>query len=202
MMDEGVVKFRCEWIQGPSPKEEEIQDLNRCRSKLYERGCIGVYPEGIGFGNVSVRSPRANGFIISGTQTGAIPELSPKHYTRVLDYNIDQNFIRCEGETQASSESLTHAMLYTLDAAIGAVVHVHHRVLWKRLIDQVPTTSKKISYGTPEMAREIRRLYETSDLREKHILVMGGHAEGVMTFGGDPQQATNLLLQSLPNEAV
>ena len=69
------------------------------------------------------------GFLITGTQTGEIKNLNREHYTCVTDYNIEKNFIRSEGPIKASSESLTHAMIYELDPAIKVVIHVHHEFL-------------------------------------------------------------------------
>ena len=95
---------------------------------------------------------------------------------------------------QASSEALTHAAIYALDPDIRAVVHVHDADLWHALIDRVPTTSRDISYGTPEMAREFQRLYEDTDFRVRGIAVMGGHDEGIVAFGSDISQAAERIL--------
>jgi len=70
-----------------------------------------------------------------------------------------------------------------LDESIGGVIHVHSREMWQRLLDRVPTSSRDVPYGTREMAEEIERLWNESDLRREKILAMGGHEEGVITFG-------------------
>ena len=54
-------------------------------------GLIGAYPNGVGFGNVSVRIPRSRRFIISGTATGKIAFLTGAHYTLVTDFDIESN---------------------------------------------------------------------------------------------------------------
>jgi len=59
---------------------------------------------------------------------------------------------------------------------------------------KIPTTSKKAPYGTPAMAREVKRLYGGSNLRDKKILVMGGHPEGSITFGSNSEGASLTLL--------
>jgi ribulose-5-phosphate 4-epimerase/fuculose-1-phosphate aldolase len=96
---------------------------------------------------------------------------------------------------QASSEALTHAAIYALDPAIRAVVHVHSVAMWNKLIDTFPTTSRDVSYGTPEMAREFRRLYEETDFGQQGVAIMGGHEEGIVSFGRDVGQATERVLQ-------
>jgi ribulose-5-phosphate 4-epimerase/fuculose-1-phosphate aldolase len=95
---------------------------------------------------------------------------------------------------QASSEALTHAAIYALDPGIRAVVHVHNADLWHALIDRIPTTSREITYGTPEMAREFQRLYADTDFRAQGIAVMGGHEEGIVSFGKDINQAADRIL--------
>ena len=172
------------------------------RERLYALGLIGVYDNGIGFGNLSVRTAEGQGFIISGTQTGGLPRLSTEHYTQVVAYRIEENYVRCQGSIKASSESLTHAMIYEMDLGIRAVVHVHHEALWRRLMGKVPTTSKKIPYGTPEMACEVRQLYQKTDLRDKKILAMGGHREGLITFGRGLEEAGSLLVKLVNNHSL
>ncbi|WP_041933098.1 class II aldolase/adducin family protein [Gloeothece verrucosa] len=196
MIDEGYVKYHCEWLDSPSVTFEQIEELNQWRHKLFQLGLIGQYDNGIGFGNVSIRClDQEHQFIISGTKTGGIPELNEQHYTRVIDYDWEKNWLICRGSIQASSEALTHAAVYTANPHINAVIHVHHLKLWQTLMDKVPTTAKDIAYGTPEMAQEIIRLCQLGNLKEAKILVMSGHWEGVMAFGCNLTEAGNLLLE-------
>src|SRR4051812_30949700 len=136
---------------------------------------IGVEPNGIGFGNVSIRAERANQFYITGSGTGGLERLSPEHYSLVVDYDFARNWLRCNGRVVASSESLTHAAIYEADRDIAAVFHVHSAVLWKRWRGVLPTTNADVEYGTPAMAAEVRRLFAESDVRQKQIFVMAGH---------------------------
>lgn len=196
MIDEGYTKYECDWREAPALPAGAVAELNAWRNRLHEQGLIGYYAEhGVGFGNVSIREPESDAFIISGTQTGHIPRTDARHYARVTRCEIEANKVYCEGPVQASSEALTHAAIYALDPAIRAVVHVHDGTMWNELIDRVPTTSHEISYGTPEMAREFRRLYEETDFAEQGIAVMGGHEEGIVTFGCDVEQAAQRVLQ-------
>ncbi len=193
LKDEGVIKFHCHWTKTGPLAEELIKDLNHWRNRFYDFGLIGMDEDRVGFGNISLRVGNGHQFIISGTQTGGIPRLHAGHYTQVLSFDLDQNRIDCQGPTQASSESLTHARLYQLSPEINAVIHGHHRALWKKLLNQVPTTSKDVPYGTPEMAREVKRLFEESALKENKIFVMAGHEEGIVAFGKDLAEAAAIL---------
>jgi hypothetical protein len=75
----------------------------------------------------------------------------------------------------------------------GAVVHCHDSKLWAAVLNQAPTTSKAIAYGTPEMAYEIMRLFTASDVRSREIFVMAGHEGGIVTFGKDLEEAFAVL---------
>jgi L-ribulose-5-phosphate 4-epimerase len=196
VIDEGYTKYECEWRQAPALPANAIAELNAWRNRLHDQGLIGYYPQhGVGFGNVSIREGDSDIFVISGTQTGDIARTDERHYARVTRCNIEANRVYCEGPVQASSEALTHAAIYALDPGINAVVHVHDALLWNQLIDTIPTTSPQISYGTPEMALEFRRLYDETDFAEQGIAVMGGHEEGIISFGLDIEQAAQRILQ-------
>ena len=197
MIDEGYIKYQCNWEKASSVTPEEIILLNQWRNKLYRLGLIGQYDNGIGFGNISCLLNKEKNFIISGTQTGGIAELTAQHYTKVTDFNWEQNYVTCIGLIKASSESLTHGALYTGNSEIKAVIHVHNLQLWQKLLYIVPTTNQNCAYGTPQMAREIIRLCQQDECQQQKIIVMSGHKEGIITFGRDIHEAGNVLLNFL-----
>jgi L-ribulose-5-phosphate 4-epimerase len=195
MIDEGYIKYQCNWIESPPLSEREIDEINCWRNKLYRLGLIGEYPNGIGFGNLSIRClDNRDRFIISGTKTGGLPTTNKQHYTTVIEFDWLQNYVTCQGPIQASSEALTHAAVYQANINNNAVIHIHHLKLWQTLMDFVPTTARGIAYGTPEMAQEIIRLCREDNLEKTQILVMSGHEEGIISFGKDLAAAGNLLL--------
>jgi len=194
-IDEGYIKYFCQWQKKSAIALADIGELNLWRTELYKLGLIGEYDNGIGFGNLSIRIPHSNNLIISGTQTGGIAELSLKHYTKVTDYDWQQNYVVCEGLIKASSETLTHAAIYVAQTQINAVVHVHHDKLWRKLRDRVPTTDPSCAYGTPEMAEEIVKLCQQPETLKQKIIIMSGHEEGILTFGNTVEEAVNVLLE-------
>ena len=193
-IDEGYIKYQCYWQNKSAIAPEDIAELNEWRAKLYALGLIGKYDNGIGFGNVSVRIPYSQYFIISGTQTGGIAELTEQHYTKVTDFDWQQNYVVCRGLIKASSETLTHAAIYTALPETKAVVHVHHSNLWHLGRDRFPTTNPDCAYGTPEMASEIIKLCQQRSTQAQKIIIMSGHEEGILTFGSSVEEAAKTLL--------
>jgi len=193
MSETGYVKYRCEHRVLAPADFPGFEELNGVRSRLHQLGFIGRYPNGIGFGNISMRCGASNHFYISGTMTGGLPELALAHYTKAVAWDFPRNWLQCEGPIQASSESMTHAAIYEQDATARAVLHVHERELWKRLLDRAPTTRRDVEYGTPEMAAEMGRLFRESDVRERRILAMAGHEEGIFAFGPTLEEAFGVL---------
>jgi L-ribulose-5-phosphate 4-epimerase len=194
MNDEGYIKFDCTWIEQELPDKNIILGLNTWRQKLYNRQLIGAYADGIGYGNISCRLANDT-FLISGTATGNIKQLTDVHYNRVISFDNVNNSLTCEGPIKASSESLTHAIIYESLPEVNAVVHIHNNSIWQELLHKVPTTSARVAYGTPEMANEINRLLETSNLKEIKILAMAGHEDGVIAFGEDLTEAAITFLR-------
>ena len=193
---EGYIKFNCIWEQ----KEIQIEpslliELESARTRLYELGLIGMYPDGIGFGNISVKSDKGSPFIITGSATGQFKKLKPSHYAQVTGYNFAQNTISCIGQTKASAESLSHAAVYESIPEVGAVVHIHCLWLWEKLMNSNLTTSREVEYGTPEMAEAIQHLISVMKTDEK-VIVMGGHREGILVFGSNLSEATDEIIKN------
>ena len=196
-MEEGYVKYNCKWVNSAPISSEELIFINAWRQKLFKLGLIGAYEGNVGFGNISTRKKNSSQFIISGTQTGHLCSLNNYHYTLVTDFDFKNNSLTCIGPIKASSESLTHAVIYTCNSNINSVIHVHNNILWSELVNKVPTTNINITYGTPEMCYEIIRLYKTTGLEKIKILVMKGHQDGIISFGKNLKEAGDIILYYL-----
>jgi ribulose-5-phosphate 4-epimerase/fuculose-1-phosphate aldolase len=192
---DGSIKFTChhatEKMVIPSAL---FTPLNYWRNELWAKCLIGAYSDGVGYGNISVRVPDSDQFYISGNSTGGIPELDQIHYPLVESCDIALNTIWCRGSIKASAESMSHAAIYFASSEVGAVVHIHNRQLWEKLIDVLPTTSKNVAYGTPEMAYEIGRMMTLPETLKKKVFVMGGHEEGIISFGKTVEEAAFIIL--------
>lgn len=190
---EGYIKFNCKWEQKAIQLPDLLfENLQLQRSRLYDLKLIGIYADGIGFGNISAKTD--SGFIVTGSSTGQYAELNRTHYALVSDYSFEQNSVVCTGLTKASAESLTHAAIYEALPETAAVVHVHCLWLWRKLLNQYPTTSQEIVYGTPEMAFAVKDLAGRQNPETVKIIVMGGHTEGILAYGKSLEEATSSII--------
>ena len=189
------VKFTYERARADIGAFDGLADLNAWRRKLLKLRLIGVDSDGVGFGNLSVRDGATTDFYITGSATGALPELALAHCARVVAYDFAKNWLRYEGSVIPSSESLTHAAIYEADPTACAIIHFHDAMLWATLLERVPTSSKDISYGTPEMAYEIMRLFKVGDVRCRKMFVMAGHEGGIVAFGKSLEEAFDVVMR-------
>ena len=207
---EGAIKFELEHRTTELERrryDEIAAKLIAWRKVLALTRLVGQDPtryEGAGYGNVSGRvgPPSAalghRAFLITASQTSGLAAIDLDHFAVVDRYDIRRNRIVSHGRLHPSSESMTHAAVYDLGPHIRCVFHVHSPVLWRmarRL--RIPTTDPHASYGTPEMACEVQRLFRESPVVERQILAMGGHEDGLLTFGRSPQEAGQILIAEL-----
>lgn len=194
LQEEGYIKFQAHWQLEPPLQWSDLEMLDFYRQQLYSAGLIGLYPDGIGYGNISQRWRGGSQFVITGSATGQYAQLEAKHYSIVDQVEVASNELWCKGPIVASSESMSHAVIYAECPWVEAVVHVHHLGLWQRLLHHYPTTAAEAAYGTPGMAYSIIQLLRQGDLPKRRLLVMQGHVEGLIAFGS-LQEACSLLLR-------
>lgn len=204
-MQDGVIKFDLEFRQTSLELPvASIASLLSWRQILFQLQLVGRDEsryQGYGFGNVSQRLEDGS-FLISGTQTGGIGETTLAHYALVRDWNLDSNCILAEGEVKPSSEALTHAAIYELEPQIRFVFHGHSPLIWTHASELgIALTDREISYGTLEMAAEVKRLYQKGCLQNK-VLAMGGHEDGVISFGYTGEEAGETLVDYLARARV
>ena len=207
MYGEGVIKFEVEH-QVCSLDRRTYGDL-ACRLAAWREilaltGLVGRDPrryEGAAYGNVSIRVGRPSAglgrrsFLITGTQTSGKREISLDDLALVERYDFDRNRVSSRGRARPSSESMTHGAAYDLGPQVRCVLHAHSPVLWQRAQElRLPRTDPSVQYGTPEMAREVQRLYRGGLFAGRRILAMGGHDDGILVFGRSLEEAGQVLL--------
>ena len=204
---EGVIQFQMQFAQAPPLPYGRLREIDAWRKILYLTRLIGQDPnryDGFGYGNISQwLGPRdASGqrgwFVISGTQTGHLADLTEEHYATVLASHPERNLVVAEGPARPSSESMTHGAIYAADESVRSVIHVHSPHIWgsARTLGLL-VTDESVAQGTPEMAEEVRRLFQETPVRERNIFVMGGHGDGVVSFGRNVAQAGMILIDYL-----
>lgn len=204
---EGIIKFRIEYTPtGPLP-DDELRELNAWRKILVMLKLLGQDPTryaGYGFGNISHRlepydaSPEQRRYVITGTQTGHIADLGPEHFVVVNECHPAANMTVAEGPIKPSSESMTHGAVYAADPEIRWVMHVHSPEIWRNAARYgIPTTDASIPYGTPEMSAAVLALFDATDVAERRIFSMGGHEDGIVSFGRTAEEAGIALLSTL-----
>ncbi len=191
-MEEGIIKYDQDWVRKPVVRSDIAAELLKLREMLYRRKWIGTYPDGIGYGNVSVRI-NDNDFLITGSGTGNLNRLTQDHLSLVTEADVSGNRLSCTGLFPASSEALSHAAIYQTDFEIGCVIHIHDPLLWKQLLHKAPTIPEDIPYGTPAMASALTRMVMTH-YAENELIVTAGHKDGIFTYGKTTEEALQALL--------
>jgi ribulose-5-phosphate 4-epimerase/fuculose-1-phosphate aldolase len=196
-----------QYTEAPPLPASDLRELNAWRRILVLLQLLGQQPDryqGYGFGNISCRlapfnaPPCERRFVITGTQTGGIADLAPEHYVVITQCHPEQNLTMAEGPVKPSSESMTHGAVYALDSRIRWVMHGHSPHIWHAAERMgIPTTDPAIPYGTPEMSAEVARLYRQSDLRRRKLFSMGGHEDGIVSFGRTATEAGQVLIEAL-----
>jgi ribulose-5-phosphate 4-epimerase/fuculose-1-phosphate aldolase len=204
---EGVVQFQAAHTEAelePRRYAEVACKLVAWREILALTRLVGRHPrlyDGAGYGNVSARTgapsaPRgARPFLVTGTQTSGLARIGLDHFAAVSRYDLGRNRVESQGLVVPSSESMTHGAIYDLSPHIRFVFHAHTPVIWRaRVALGLPETRPDVGYGTPEMAREVGRLFAATALSEVRVLAMGGHEDGVITFGRTAEEAGQTML--------
>jgi len=197
---EGVIKYQLAFSHvEPHWTYTDIKHLNAWRTILDQLGLVGQHPQrydGYGFGNISIRY--AGGFLISGTQTGLIRQMSVSDYSYVSHCVVEDNKVIAEGVVQPSSESMTHGVIYQNTPHINCVLHVHSPEIWHCSHDLgLEQTDAEIPYGTVLMAESVAELIQSYPENKKPVFCMLGHEDGVVAYGRTLKEAGLALVDVL-----
>ena len=208
---EGVIRFQVEHDSralDARTLDETARVLGAWREVLARLDLVGRDPArygGLGYGNVSARiGPMGDigrgrrRFLVTGSQTGGRPELTLADFALVERYDIERNEVVSAGLVPPSSEALTHAALYDAGPALRFVLHAHSPEIWSRARALgIPVTDPGAQNGTPQMAREVQRLYRETAFSALGLLAMGGHEDGVIAVGRTAAEAGEALVRHL-----
>jgi len=189
---DGYIKFTIDHREtDPVCSDQEISTLLKFRTEVFDRGYIGILPDGVGFGNLSMRL--GDHFIITGNATGGIRTLNSSHFAKVLNYDPILNICTSEGSLKPSSESGTHAVIYEVLPEINMVLHIHNSLIWNEILKNGFFTPNNVEYGSPEMAEAVKSLVQQPDVQKAGVFAMKGHENGVVFLGKSFSDLHNLI---------
>lgn len=197
METEGVIKFRLELEKAPLGALEAAKSLLPVRDRLRVLNLLGEDAGGYGFGNLSQLAETSGRVVVSASQTSQVVQGSLDDFTEILDYSLTENWVKARGPKAPSSEVLTHLLLYAQSPRIGAVIHVHHHLLWKHCLAHFPATDEGVEYGTLAMANEMKRIWRLQDDESQGVIAMTSHLDGVVVYASDLSVAEKILLNTL-----
>jgi hypothetical protein len=194
---EGVTQYQLDF-KGAQPSHWGLcAELDAWRRVLFLLNLTGQDRNrygGLAYGNVSLRIS-ADSFLISGTQTGGLPQLSASHYSKVDRCDVHRNLIVAVGTIAPSSEALTHGAAYLASSTIQCVLHVHSPELWTHAGSLgIAVTDPAVTYGTPAMAACVADMLHENPFQ---VIAMGGHEDGILSCGASPESATQRLIHTL-----
>jgi len=196
-MIDGIIKYNFDFTPSAPLDESYFKEIEPIRKRLYLLGLVGE-ADGIGYGNVSQRvEDNPNSFVITGTQTGHLEDLTAKDYSLVEEYSDKEFYLRSLGAIKPSSEALTHGTIYNLSPHIGAIIHIHSSDIWNYMLDGEYLHTTKVEYGSLAMIEEVARIYQDIDPLSNPKFVMAGHQDGVMFFGRDIEEAMGEVVRVL-----
>ncbi len=200
---EGTIKFAYELSPATDPiaDDEIMRPLFAWRTLFRRLGILGQHPEryeGFGFGNLSARDPnRTTEFVISASQTSGLATFNTEHMVRVSNCDLDRFRANAFGNYPPSSETITHAMVYTADPSVKWIFHCHSPEIWQRVNHlALPCTATEVDYGSIEMVQAVADLLKTHRSRPIVFATMG-HKDGVFACGPTAQETGGLLVSYL-----
>lgn len=197
---EGVIKYQLHHQSTTANPEWDIAAINTWRTLLYQLKLIGQQADrymGYGYGNISQRI-KDEQFLISGTQTGGLAELSLENYCLVEATDLINNTLYSIGPCEPSSEALSHASVYKQSKNIQCIIHAHSPEIWQATkVLNLACTPQDIAYGTPDMAYAISQIFNAGQLEQQALFTMLGHEDGVISFGQNFPQAACSMINTL-----
>lgn len=180
MTDEGYsgVKFKTLYNTKASPVHHDNESLIKWCGIFHEYGLAPPYSGG-SYGNLSYRTGK-NTFIITGTCIGLKGNLDNSCFVEVLQCDPENKEILVNGIRPPSSESFLHDIIYQHRSDIHAVFHGHHqKITCSAGLLGIPLTSKKLPYGTPELAQSVIKLldHDFFIIREHGFVSLGKNME-------------------------
>lgn len=165
---------------------KECNKIEKVRSRLHCLGLLGSHSNGRSYGNISVRYKKKNSFVITATQTGEYPKLSPTYYSLVKKQDFKKALTYAVGPSKPSCQSGLHWSVYDMDSQINAVIHIYSEKVVEYMLENdylcIPNTNYK-TFHSKTILEEVHELYKKVDPFLNNAFLITGELEGIVIFG-------------------
>jgi len=188
------IKFNLVFEEKTSPHHPLLDELKKWCAVFHEKGLAPPYTGG-SYGNLSFRTS-TNSYIITGTCIGLKNTLDSSCFVEVISCDTDLKEVFVKGMRAPSSESFMHHIIYQSRPDIHAIFHGHSPLIVKYAgFLGIPETTKKTSYGTPELAECVKEIAVANN-----FIVIKEH--GFVSLGTTMQYAGDQALQWLEKASL
>ena len=212
VLTEGTIRFSYR-LRAPAAGERIARSLSVAAESwcaiLRALGLLGrdaARYSGYAFGNVSVRdpariadkpAPTSARFFVTASQTTDAPCSAPESWVRIDSFDLARFSVDATGDAPPSSETLTHAAIYSADAAIGWIFHAHAPAIWRASTKLgLATIGADVPYGSPALATAVERLARAQRSRPLLFATLG-HEDGVFACGAEVDETAGALVALL-----
>ncbi|MDP7323628.1 MAG: class II aldolase/adducin family protein [Candidatus Woesearchaeota archaeon] len=179
-----------------------VEELLYLRDVHHKMGWIGYKPFRYTeiFGNVSQWIDegvfgKKPGLLITGTGTGVKERIWGGDFAMVPDVDEDNFVITSYGPSGPSAEAGTHMKVSELMGRPKFICHPH-AIMWRlHKFFSYLTTVEGVDYGTKEMVQEFDRLLPLHQAKSDRLVIMGGHLDGIVSWGDTVEDAMKPLLK-------
>jgi ribulose-5-phosphate 4-epimerase/fuculose-1-phosphate aldolase len=185
---ESRIRFNTVFLSNKIHSDKQIKELKEWSEKFQKNGLTPVIRENY-TGNLSYRSKE--GFIITASGLKDKENLTDDCFVYVLDYNQRTNTFHVKGNSQPSSESLMHHLIYKSFKFINAVFHGHnHKIIENSVKLNLTVTRNEFESGTIKLAEEVLKF-----IGKNKFIVLRNH--GFISLGRSMSEAGYLALNIL-----
>lgn len=195
---EGTIHFAYELAPPDEPLAVPVA-FATWRALLFRLQLIGQQPNrygGFAYGNLSMRLPDSDAFVITASQTSGAAKLDLKHLVRVDRVDYSRFWLEASGSEPPSSESLTHAMIYQALPETRWVFHVHNASIWQHAAAlELKHTPADVAYGSAAMVDAVAAVLDPQQAVQ--AFATAGHEDGIFATGHDPHLVGARLVELL-----
>jgi ribulose-5-phosphate 4-epimerase/fuculose-1-phosphate aldolase len=176
-------RFRTVYVKGEAPDTHAVEAIIAAGKRLND---LGLTPENAG--NISLRAEDGMLITVGGRNKG---ELTPRDIVEVVAFDFEE--AKVVGESEPSSETPMHWLIYQCYPQARAVIHAHDELALEKaalLKERIgaESTPTAAAYGTQEQAHMV-----VEALEHCQYAIISGH--GVVCIGETLGEALDLVVK-------